>query len=246
MVAAILLSGVTFFSTMAGGLAALRWPSRIEWLMALAGRRRARRGAVRPRCPRPSSTPRSTASSPSSRSGRCSSATCSSTRSTATRTRTTARIPKTTGTGTRTSTLRAPRCRRVARVSSAPPASCCTRSSTAWRSASASGSTATVGLLVAVAVIGHDFSDGLNTVTILRAARHPRHAQRRWLVAVAIAPAVGALVGDVRTGPEEVLPVDARVLLRAVPLRRLEPPAAAGVDGQPRRRGAAWSCSAPR
>ncbi|HWI21750.1 MAG TPA: ZIP family metal transporter [Baekduia sp.] len=64
-----------------------------------------------------------------------------------------------------------------------------------------------VGLLVALAVIGHDFSDGLNTVSLLRAARHPDSRTKRWLVAVSSAPLVGAIVGSIAPVPDEVLPV---------------------------------------
>ena len=37
MALALVAASVTFFSTMAGGVTALRWPTRIELLMALAG-----------------------------------------------------------------------------------------------------------------------------------------------------------------------------------------------------------------
>jgi len=64
-----------------------------------------------------------------------------------------------------------------------------------------------VGLLVALAVIGHDFSDGLNTVSLLRAARHTDAKSRRWLVAVATAPIIGVLVASLTPVPDDVLPV---------------------------------------
>lgn len=64
-----------------------------------------------------------------------------------------------------------------------------------------------VGVLVALAVIGHDFSDGLNTVSLLRAARHSDARSRRWLFAVAIAPIVGVIVALIVPIPNDVLPV---------------------------------------
>jgi zinc transporter ZupT len=64
-----------------------------------------------------------------------------------------------------------------------------------------------VGLLVALAVIGHDFSDGLNTISLLRAARHSDAHSRRWLFAVAAAPIVGVLVASLTPVPDDVLPV---------------------------------------
>ncbi len=64
-----------------------------------------------------------------------------------------------------------------------------------------------VGLLVAVAVIGHDFSDGLNTVAYLVAHHHPVERQRRWLLAVAAAPLAGAATGSLLPVPEAVFPV---------------------------------------
>ena len=63
-----------------------------------------------------------------------------------------------------------------------------------------------VGLLVALAVIGHDFSDGLNTVTWLVTHRHSVRRQRGWLLAVSLMPLLGALVGTLLPVPEEVFP----------------------------------------
>jgi ZIP family zinc transporter len=64
-----------------------------------------------------------------------------------------------------------------------------------------------VGIVVALAVIGHDFSDGLNTVSYLIAHGHDRARQWRWLVASATAPLLGALVGGLVAVPDEVFPV---------------------------------------
>ena len=64
-----------------------------------------------------------------------------------------------------------------------------------------------VGVIVALAVIGHDFSDGLNTVSYLIAHGHDRARQWRWLVACALAPLFGAVVGGLVPVPDEVFPV---------------------------------------
>lgn len=49
-----------------------------------------------------------------------------------------------------------------------------------------------VGAIVATAVLVHDFSDGINTVSlVLRNNGHSKHAYR-WLVADAVAPVIGA------------------------------------------------------
>jgi ZIP family zinc transporter len=64
-----------------------------------------------------------------------------------------------------------------------------------------------LGLLVALAVIGHDFSDGLNTVSYLIANRHPDSRSWRFLFADALAPLVGALTVLVIPIPDEIFPV---------------------------------------
>lgn len=64
-----------------------------------------------------------------------------------------------------------------------------------------------VGIIVSLAVIGHDFSDGLNTVSYLVAHGHGRVRQRRWLVADAAAPAAGAAVAVLLALPDAVFPV---------------------------------------
>jgi len=53
---------------------------------------------------------------------------------------------------------------------------------------------ATVGLVVAAAVLAHDFSDGINTVNVV--VRHGGEYKKalRWLVVDAVAPVVGVLV----------------------------------------------------
>jgi zinc transporter, ZIP family len=51
------------------------------------------------------------------------------------------------------------------------------------------------GLLVFVAVISHDFADGLNTVSYVLRRSGNRRAAVRWLTIDALAPLVGAIVG---------------------------------------------------
>lgn len=51
-----------------------------------------------------------------------------------------------------------------------------------------------IGLIVAVVVVLHDFSDGIGTVSVLLANHASRRTAFRWLVADAAAPLIGALV----------------------------------------------------
>ena len=50
-----------------------------------------------------------------------------------------------------------------------------------------------VGIAVAVAVLAHDFSDGLNTVSVVLRNGGDRRGAFKWLVVDAVAPVVGAL-----------------------------------------------------
>jgi zinc transporter ZupT len=50
-----------------------------------------------------------------------------------------------------------------------------------------------IGIVVAVAVVIHDFSDGLNTVNVVVKNGGERRAALRWLLVDAIAPVLGAL-----------------------------------------------------
>jgi ZIP family zinc transporter len=54
----------------------------------------------------------------------------------------------------------------------------------------------TTGLLVLIAVISHDFADGINAVTFVLSQGGSRAAALRWLILVAVAPLLGALVGS--------------------------------------------------
>ncbi|MBV8453012.1 MAG: ZIP family metal transporter [Deltaproteobacteria bacterium] len=63
-----------------------------------------------------------------------------------------------------------------------------------------------IGLLISLAVIAHDFSDGLNTVTVVLAHGSAIERAVRWLIVDALAPMVGAITAlPLRLG-EAVLP----------------------------------------
>jgi ZIP family zinc transporter len=53
-----------------------------------------------------------------------------------------------------------------------------------------------VGIAVALAVISHDFADGLNTVSYVLRRSGNRQAAVRWLAIDALAPLLGAIVGS--------------------------------------------------
>lgn len=52
------------------------------------------------------------------------------------------------------------------------------------------------GFLVFLAVVTHDFADGLNTVSFILSQRQSRSEALRWLTIDALAPLVGAIVGS--------------------------------------------------
>jgi ZIP family zinc transporter len=64
-----------------------------------------------------------------------------------------------------------------------------------------------LGVLVAAAVIAHDFSDGLNTVSYLTANRQPLARSRKFLFATATTPLIGAAIASLVPLPDEVLPI---------------------------------------
>ncbi|MCL6438811.1 MAG: ZIP family metal transporter [Rubrobacteraceae bacterium] len=64
-----------------------------------------------------------------------------------------------------------------------------------------------VGVLVALAVIGHDFSDGLDTVSYMVAHGQPVKRSVGMLLADALTPLVGAVVAMVLPVPGVVFPV---------------------------------------
>jgi zinc transporter, ZIP family len=57
------------------------------------------------------------------------------------------------------------------------------------------GAGTSTGLLVLVAVLSHDFADGLNTVSFVLSQSQDRRQAIRWLATDAVAPLVGATVG---------------------------------------------------
>ena len=57
------------------------------------------------------------------------------------------------------------------------------------------GVDATAGVLVLIAVLSHDFADGLNTVSFVLSQSQDRRAAMRWLAVDAVAPLLGATVG---------------------------------------------------
>ena len=61
------------------------------------------------------------------------------------------------------------------------------------------------GVLVFIAVISHDFADGLNTVSFVLSQSADRRRAKRWLAVDAFAPLVGAIVGAALTVSEATL-----------------------------------------
>jgi len=64
---------------------------------------------------------------------------------------------------------------------------------------------AAVGLVVAVAVLAHNFSDGINTVSAVLKEENNKKEARRWLVTNALAPAAGVAVSIFITVSEVAL-----------------------------------------
>ncbi len=62
-----------------------------------------------------------------------------------------------------------------------------------------------LGVVVSLAVLTHDFSDGLNTVTVVLAHGNPVRWAQRWLLVDASAPVLGALVGVLTPLPQAIL-----------------------------------------
>ena len=58
-----------------------------------------------------------------------------------------------------------------------------------------------VGVVVAVAVLTHDFSDGINTVSMILRHGGSRREAFKWLTVDALAPAVGVLASTLITMP---------------------------------------------
>jgi len=66
---------------------------------------------------------------------------------------------------------------------------------------------AAVGIVVAVAVIAHDFSDGLNTVTLMLVNKNTSRRALALLLVDALAPVLGAISTLFFTIPDAGLPV---------------------------------------
>jgi ZIP family zinc transporter len=64
-----------------------------------------------------------------------------------------------------------------------------------------------VGLVIALAVIGHDFSDGLNTVSYMVVHHQPARRSLWMLVADALTPLIGALTATLTLIPDTVFPL---------------------------------------
>ena len=62
-----------------------------------------------------------------------------------------------------------------------------------------------IGLVIAVVVVLHRFSDGIGIVSLLLATRMPRAEIYRWVALVALAPVVGVVVGLLLPVPDGVL-----------------------------------------
>jgi zinc transporter, ZIP family len=67
------------------------------------------------------------------------------------------------------------------------------------------GLDSTTGFLVFIAVISHDFADGLNTVSFILSQSGDRKQARRWLQIDAVAPLLGAIVGSLASVSNETL-----------------------------------------
>ena len=64
-----------------------------------------------------------------------------------------------------------------------------------------------VGAVLAVAVLAHDFSDGINTVNLSLVGSAGRSAARRWLLADALAPFAGILISRLIVLPRSALAI---------------------------------------
>lgn len=62
-----------------------------------------------------------------------------------------------------------------------------------------------VGAVLAAAVLAHDFSDGINTVSYIVKGGHSRARAMRWLFVDAIAPVIGILIASFIVIPETSL-----------------------------------------
>src|SRR4029453_1593837 len=66
---------------------------------------------------------------------------------------------------------------------------------------------AAIGVIVAVAVLVHDFSDGINTVSVILKNRGAKRQALHWLIVDAVAPVMGAASTLLFRLPEEALSI---------------------------------------
>lgn len=64
----------------------------------------------------------------------------------------------------------------------------------------------TLGIAIGIAVLAHDFADGLNTVTVVLSHGNSLRRALRWLLVDAITPLLGATVALVAPLPNDILP----------------------------------------
>jgi ZIP family zinc transporter len=62
-----------------------------------------------------------------------------------------------------------------------------------------------IGVIIAVVVIVHRFSDGIGVVSFLLASRTPENVAMRWVAIVAAAPLVGVIIGTIILIPDAAL-----------------------------------------
>ncbi|HYH91937.1 MAG TPA: ZIP family metal transporter [Candidatus Saccharimonadales bacterium] len=62
-----------------------------------------------------------------------------------------------------------------------------------------------IGLIIAVVVIVHRFSDGIGVVSFLLASNMPSSIAMRWVAVVAAAPLLGVFIGSLILVPDEML-----------------------------------------
>ena len=85
-----------------------------------------------------------------------------------------------------------------------------------------------LGIVIAVVVVIHRFSDGISVVSLLLASHTSVREAYRWVAIVAIAPVLGVLLGLRGDGPGSGPRGDARGLRRVLPVRRRRRAAARG------------------
>jgi zinc transporter ZupT len=69
-----------------------------------------------------------------------------------------------------------------------------------------------VGIIVAIAVLAHDFSDGINTVGLILKGKGKTSEARNWLIVDAIAPLLGVVVASTLSLPAPTLGIILAIL----------------------------------